>query len=69
MIHLPFETTPVKRLDYFSTKLDCQLYCKRDDLFQEAGGGSKARMLQYILAEVNPENYEYPCNSYRFLFS
>lgn len=52
MKHLNFTPTPVSSLDYFSKKLGIQLMAKRDDLFIEGGGGSKARMLQYILADV-----------------
>ncbi len=32
---------------------------KRDDLFEFGGGGSKARMLQYILFKAKIENYNY----------
>ena len=56
MKHLPFNATPVHLLPYFSKKLGVTLLTKRDDSFLEAGGGSKARMLQYILADVNPNN-------------
>ncbi len=54
MQHLPFVETPITPLPYFSQKLGVELWCKRDDLFTEAGGGNKARMLQYILAGVSP---------------
>lgn len=70
MDHLPFVSTPVTSLPYFSRKLGCNLICKRDDLFLEAGGGSKARMLQYILAEVNKDNCDVlvtaggPCSNF-----
>lgn len=43
---------------------------KRDDLFMLAGGGSKARMLQYILANVTPSNCDVivtaggPCSNF-----
>lgn len=56
--HLPFQPTPVTELPYFSKKWQCRAHCKRDDLFPEAGGGSKARMLQYILHGVTPERYD-----------
>lgn len=51
MKHLEFTNTPVQRLSYFSKLWGKNILCKRDDLFQKAGGGSKARMLQYILAK------------------
>lgn len=44
--------------------------CKRDDLFLEAGGGNKARMLQYILSEVDCSNTDVivtaggPCSNF-----
>lgn len=56
MIHLDFSPTPISKLDYYSRKFECNILSKRDDLFSEAGGGSKARMLQYILADVNSSN-------------
>ena len=70
MQHLDFSPTPISKLDYYSRKLECNILCKRDDLFAEAGGGSKARMLQYILAEVNPSNCDVlvtaggPCSNF-----
>lgn len=70
MKHLPFKETPVHLLPYFSAKLGVKLYAKRDDSFFEAGGGSKARMLQYILADVDPNNYDVlltaggPCSNF-----
>lgn len=70
MKHLNFSPTPVSNLPYFSEKYGCNLICKRDDLFAEAGGGSKARMLQYILADVNPKNCDVlvtaggPCSNF-----
>ena len=70
MNHLPFIPTPVTALPYYSKKLGIELFCKRDDLFLEAGGGSKARMLQYILADVNKNNYDVlvtaggPCSNF-----
>ena len=70
MLHLDFSPTPISKLDYYSRKLECNILCKRDDLFAEAGGGSKARMLQYILAEVNPSNCDVlvtaggPCSNF-----
>ena len=56
MKHLDFSPTPISKLSFFSQKLKCNIFAKRDDLFTEAGGGSKARMLQYILADVNSSN-------------
>jgi len=70
MNHLDFTPTPISRLNYFSEKLGCNILCKRDDLFAEAGGGSKARMLQYILADVNPSKIDVlvtaggPCSNF-----
>lgn len=70
MKHLDFTPTPVTSLPYYSEKFGCQLLCKRDDLFAEAGGGSKARMLQYILADVNRQNCDVlvtaggPCSNF-----
>lgn len=58
MIHLDFRYTPVTNLSYYSKKLNVNLFAKRDDLFEEACGGSKARMLQYILADYESEKYE-----------
>lgn len=56
MNHLYFETTPISKLNYYSNKWKINLFCKRDDLFAKAGGGSKARMLQYILNDINKFN-------------
>ena len=70
MKHLEFTPTPVNILPYYSEKLGCKLLCKRDDLFAAAGGGSKARMLQYILADVNRQNCDVlvtaggPCSNF-----
>lgn len=70
MKHLPFELTPISVLPYFSRNLRVNLFSKRDDLFAEAGGGSKARMLQYILADVAPNNCDVlltaggPCSNF-----
>lgn len=49
MEHLCFNATPITPLPYFSEKYNVELLAKRDDLFSSALGGSKARMLQYIL--------------------
>lgn len=56
MKHLAFNSTKITELAYYSNKYRTHLFAKRDDLFDEAGGGNKARMLQYILSEVSPEN-------------
>lgn len=50
MTHLEFFPTPLQEMSFYSKKWGKKVLCKRDDLFSEAGGGSKARMLQYILA-------------------
>lgn len=49
MDHFSFSPTPVTSLPYFSKKYNVEILAKRDDLFPSALGGSKARMLQYIL--------------------
>ena len=49
MKNFSFSPTPVEYLPYFSDKYGVELYVKRDDLFPSALGGSKSRMLQYIL--------------------
>ena len=70
MLHLDFSPTPISKLDYYSRKFECNILSKRDDLFAEAGGGSKARMLQYILADVTPSNCDVlvtaggPCSNF-----
>lgn len=70
MKHFPFLPTPINKLPYFSKKLGINLVCKRDDLFPDACGGSKARMLQYILEDVSPQNYDVlvtaggPCSNF-----
>lgn len=52
MEHFEFAPTPITRLAYFSEKFGVDLWAKRDDLFPSALGGSKARMLQYILYPI-----------------
>lgn len=52
MEHFNFTPTPITRLNYFSEKFGIDLWAKRDDLFPSALGGSKARMLQYILFPI-----------------
>lgn len=70
MNHFAFTPTPVTTLPYFSKILGVNLLSKRDDLFNKAGGGNKARMLQYILADVNSNNCDVlvtaggPCSNF-----
>ncbi len=70
MNHLSFKPTPLTDMTYYSNKWGVNLLCKRDDLFLEAGGGNKARMLQYILADVNSSNTDVlvtaggPCSNF-----
>lgn len=70
MKHYSITPTPVVTLGYFSKKLGVNLLCKRDDLFPIAGGGNKARMLQYILADVSKDNTDVlvtaggPCSNF-----
>lgn len=52
MEHFEFAPTPITRLNYFSEKFGTDLWAKRDDLFPSALGGSKVRMLQYILCPI-----------------
>ena len=58
MEHFPFLPTPVTPLPFYSAKTGCNVMCKRDDLFQDACGGNKARMLQYILYKITEEQYD-----------
>lgn len=51
MKHFDFSPTPITPLPYYSRKCGVNLFVKRDDLFPVAMGGSKARMLQYIMYE------------------
>lgn len=70
MKHLDFLPTPVSSLKYYSDKFSCNIKAKRDDLFTEACGGNKARMLQYILADVNKDTCDVvitaggPCSNF-----
>jgi 1-aminocyclopropane-1-carboxylate deaminase/D-cysteine desulfhydrase-like pyridoxal-dependent ACC family enzyme len=59
MNHFSFRPTPIDRLDYLSERLGVNFFLKREDLFGIAGGGSKARMLQYILQKAKNENADY----------
>lgn len=57
MKHLPFNPTPITSLpDYYSKLGGVILTSKRDDLFTEAMGGNKARILQYVLADISADN-------------
>lgn len=58
MNHLPFLQTPITYMAYMSRLLGCNMFCKRDDLFMEAYGGNKARMLQYILFQLTEHKYD-----------
>ena len=58
MNHLEVNPTPISVLNYYSQALGVKMFCKRDDLFPTAGGGSKARMLQYILFDLSSKNYD-----------
>ena len=49
MEHFSFSPTPVTSLQKKKKKYNVEIIAKRDDLFPSALGGSKARMLQYIL--------------------
>lgn len=59
MNHFNFDPTPIDRMDYLSERLGVNFFLKRDDLFGIAGGGSKARMLQYILLKAKNEGTDY----------
>lgn len=58
MKHLEFSPTPISKLDYLSSLLDNNIYMKREDLFDSGGGGSKARMLQYILHKAIRDKHD-----------
>ena len=70
MQHYIFPVTPICKMPYYSRLWSANVLIKRDDLFQAAAGGSKARMLQYILADVSPEKYDVvvtaggPCSNF-----
>jgi 1-aminocyclopropane-1-carboxylate deaminase/D-cysteine desulfhydrase-like pyridoxal-dependent ACC family enzyme len=59
MRHFPFIETPVEYLPTVSKKHENYIYVKRDDTFHCAGGGNKARKLQYILYKAQQEG----CNA------
>lgn len=70
MNHFQYRPTPVHKLNNLSDELGINLYIKREDLFVEAGGGSKARMLQYILYKAKNLECNYiltagePCSNF-----
>ena len=70
MDHLPFSPTPVTYLSRLSQEWNVRLYCKRDDQFGAYCGGSKSRMLHYILSDITPENCDVlltaggPCSNF-----
>lgn len=51
--------TPVQYSPFLSELINTNFYFKRDDLYISGGGGSKARMLDYILSKAKSENAEY----------
>jgi len=57
MNHFPYNETNIEPLANLSNELGVNIYVKRDDTFQLAGGGNKARKLQYILYKAKHENY------------
>ena len=65
MEHLSFSPTTETSLPYFSKKYNVEILAKRDDLFPSALGGSKARMLQYILYPLINRGGKDDSNSWR----
>jgi len=59
MDHFSFLETNIEPLPGFTKEFGIDLFVKRDDVFQLAGGGNKARKLQYILFKAKSEN----CNA------
>lgn len=57
--HFDFTPTPLTRIQSISAEYNCNFFMKRDDLFEHGGGGSKARMLQYILFRAASEGADY----------
>jgi D-cysteine desulfhydrase family pyridoxal phosphate-dependent enzyme len=49
---LAFTPTPFYKLKNISDDLNCNLYCKRDDLTGFAFGGNKVRKMEYLIADV-----------------
>lgn len=51
--HYVQEQTPIIRLNKLSQKLGgCELFMKRDDLLNLAGGGNKTRKLEFVVADA-----------------
>lgn len=57
--HFDFQETPLTKMETLSHKFGCSIFMKRDDLFPHGGGGSKARMLQYILWNARLKGSDY----------
>lgn len=57
--HFEFKKTPLTKLESLSNEYGCNIHMKRDDLFPHGGGGSKARMLQYIIWKAKEEGADY----------
>ena len=57
--HFNFSPTPLTKLVPWSNEFDCNVFMKREDLFEHGGGGSKARMLQYILWDAKQKKADY----------
>jgi 1-aminocyclopropane-1-carboxylate deaminase/D-cysteine desulfhydrase-like pyridoxal-dependent ACC family enzyme len=51
------KTTPLTHYSRISNLLNINLFVKHDDLYPVAGGGSKARKLDYILNDYVKNNY------------
>jgi len=49
---LAFTPTPFYKLENISHELNCNVYCKRDDLTGFAFGGNKVRKMEYLIADV-----------------
>jgi L-cysteate sulfo-lyase len=49
---LAFTPTPFYKLKNISVDLNCDLYCKRDDLTGFAFGGNKVRKMEYLIADA-----------------
>ena len=55
-IKISHTPTPLEYLPRLSNELGCELYIKRDDCTGLAGGGNKARKLEYIIADAQQKN-------------
>ena len=51
-VKISHNPTPLEFLPRLSEKLGCQLHIKRDDCTGLAGGGNKARKLEYLVADA-----------------